>query len=111
MKTENYQALLLSFDGDYQREGDFESIEDGWEYIADLGSKWFFYPFAFICKGETIKDVPEGLLGILLEKFKNKRINTLRTIFKKANDKAIKDNAINMDVIDYGFYIAKNFKI
>jgi len=66
----------MSFDGDYQRERlKFDTIGEAWEYSNDLGSKWFFYPFHFVVKGETIKDAPA-----MLDYMKNKRIKTVQKV-------------------------------
>ena len=75
-----YQVIVMAFDGDIQRERpEFESIDETWEYANDLGSKWYFYPFCFVVKGQTIQDAPD-----LLRDLKGKRIKTVRRLFNKA---------------------------
>ncbi len=66
--NENRQSglniICMSFDGDYVTEKTgFESIEAAWNHAADLGSRWFFYPYSFVttASGKTIKDTPETL--------------------------------------------------
>ncbi len=99
MKT--YQLICMSFDGDYQREKpEFDTINKVWDYGNDLGSKWFFYPFYFVVKNETIKDAPE-----LLEWTKNKRIKTVANIFEKLSKK---EDMINADCEDFMFALLDN---
>ena len=102
MRTQ-YQIICMSFDGAYQRENpEFNTIEKAWDYSNDLGSKWFFYPFHFVVKNETIKDAPE-----LLEWTKNKRIKTVAKIF---NDLSAKDSMIDADCEDYMFALLEHHK-
>lgn len=78
-----YQLICMSFDGEYKRESfEFDSIEETWEYSNDMGSKWYFYPFHFVVRGDTIKDAPYDI-----RKFCGKRIKTVQKIFKKLNEK------------------------
>lgn len=76
-----FQIICMAFDGEYVTERpEFKWINNAWEYANDLGSKWYFYPFHFIIKNETIKDTP-----IHLEYFKNKRIKTVQKIFNRVS--------------------------
>lgn len=89
-----YQVICMSFDGEYQTERpEFESIDDAWEYSNDLGSKWYFYPFHFVIKNATIKDTP-----VHLEYFKDKRIITVKRLFKRLS---IRSDLIGCDHDEY----------
>ncbi len=59
-KQNKVKLICMSFDGDYVTEGEFPSVQDAWNHDADLGSRWFFYPFHFVTttSGKTIRDVP-----------------------------------------------------
>lgn len=44
-----YKLIVMSFDGDYQTEPyEFVKVQDAWDHAADIGSKWYFYPFGFV---------------------------------------------------------------
>lgn len=63
-----YQLICMSFDGDYQVEGnDFESVQAAWDRSSDMGSRWYFYPFHFVMteSGKTVKDAPEPLQHLI----------------------------------------------
>lgn len=67
-----YKLIVMAFDGDYQTESpEFENIDDAWTYAGDLGSKWFFYPFAFVLNqaGEVVgtPELMQHLEGLTLE--------------------------------------------
>ena len=84
-----FQVICMSFDGEFVTERpEFKWIDDAWEYANDLGSKWYFYPFHFLIKNETIKDTP-----INLEYFKNKRTKTVQKIFNRVSKKPELQNA------------------
>jgi hypothetical protein len=96
-----FYAILFSFDGDYQKESpQFDNISDVWDFINDLGSKWYFYPFCFVASNKTIHDAPE-----LLPFFIGKRITTVKKEFKKLYEKT-KDQSL--DVYDYMFAMSDN---
>lgn len=91
--------LLLTPDGedyqiDYPRyydEPEKVGIEEIREFDADLGSKWYFYPFHFIIKNtdyehysngnevnnKRIIETPDGF-----EFLKNKKVKTVRNFLK-----------------------------
>jgi hypothetical protein len=96
MKT--YYAILFSFDGEYQKETpQFDEISKVLDYINDLGSKWFFYPFCFVASGKTIANSPEQITF-----FNGKRIATVKKYFHKTFE-LTKDQ--NLDVYDYMYEI------
>ena len=83
-------------------EKSFKSIDDAWDYSNDLGSKWFFFPFHFVIKGQTIKDSPTLLKGL-----NNKRIKTVQQLFKHlSNQKEFQ----NLDVFDFAMAVKFHIK-
>jgi hypothetical protein len=79
-----YQAILISPDGiDYVT--DFselhcKSITEVWEYIANMGSKWFFYPIPFVIKANSFHNKNERILDIpdnFPLELKNKSVKTV----------------------------------
>jgi hypothetical protein len=105
MKQE-YKLIQMSFDGKYVTDSEHESIEDAGNASADLGSKWFFYPFSFIVKGQTVVDTGEGLVNMATKEaympkmFKRKRLDSVVKAFKKANDFCTK-NEITCDCYEF----------
>lgn len=73
-----YKALLFHPDGDYVTDfRDRDTIEEVWDEIADMGSRWFFYPLCFVATDKTIADAPDQLRGM-----KGKRISTIQKYFR-----------------------------
>lgn len=73
----NYKLICMAPDGDYVTDIRYASVEECTEASADMGSRWIFYPYHFICSGKTIRVAPDGL-----ERFQGKRITTIQRIFK-----------------------------
>lgn len=94
-----YQVIVMSFDGDYQRELPcFDSIENAWDYCNNMGSKWFFYPFCFIVSGNKIVDsYPLG------KRFKGRFLKTVKREFKNYSEK---DELQNADPEQFAFAMA-----
>lgn len=49
-----YKAIFFSLDWDYQTEWEFQTIEEAQDYINDIGSRWIFYPLAFVATDKYI---------------------------------------------------------
>lgn len=67
-----HRLIVMSFDGDYREEPEqFENTDDARTYAGDLGSKWYFYPFAFVLDqaGEVVgaPELMQHLEGVTLE--------------------------------------------
>jgi hypothetical protein len=67
-----YKLIVMSLDGDYREEPEqFENTDDAWTYAGELGSKWYFYPFAFVLNqaGEVVgtPELMQHLEGMTLE--------------------------------------------
>jgi len=68
-----YKAILFHPSGDYVTDfRDRETKQNVWDEIADMGSRWIFYPLCFVGTDSTVVDTPEGL-----EFLKGKRIKTV----------------------------------
>lgn len=82
--------ICVAFDGETitEKRG-FQSANDAWEHAANMGSRWFFYPFAFVTTstGKTIKDAPEGMRNMV-----GHRVSTIRRVFAQlAADPTMRD--------------------
>ena len=69
-----YCAVLFSPDGDHIT--DFrgkKTIQEVWDCINDMGSKWIFYPISCVGTDRSIVDTPEQF-----EEMKRKRIKTVK---------------------------------
>jgi len=74
-----YKAVLFHPEGDFVT--DFtgnKTVQDVWEDLANMGSRWIFYPLAFVCTDKTIADTPEGL-----EWMKGRKITTVQKFFSQ----------------------------
>ena len=74
----NYKAILFHPEGDYVTDFQRENKQDIWEELAEMGSRWIFYPIAFIATDKTIVDAPEGMDFLI-----GKRIKTVVRYFKE----------------------------
>lgn len=99
-------VICMSFDGEYVTDSHHETIEQAENAIANLGSKWFFYPFSFIVKGKTIKESCEGLVNMATKKaympimFDGKRLNTVVRAFEEANQ-YVNNNSMEVDCYEF----------
>jgi hypothetical protein len=78
-----YQAVLFAPDGDYVT--DFhgkDTVREVWDCIADMGSRWVFYPFCCVGTDKTIIEVWDN--GPI--RLKGKRIKTVSKIINNALD-------------------------
>ena len=82
--------ICMSFDGDYVTELKDATLEQCQEHSANLGSKWFFYPFRMITtdSGKTIKEAGGTFVNmqtkkLLLDgKLKGRRTKAVCRLFK-----------------------------
>lgn len=104
MKT--YNLICMSFDGSFVNDSTHTTIDSAENMSAEMGSKWYFYPFHFIVSGSTIKETGAGLINIETHKpyleilFKGKRLKTVVKEFKKAN-KFCLENDIQADCYEF----------
>lgn len=67
-----YQAVLFAPDGHYVTDAHHDTIEEVQNEINDMGSRWIFFPIAFVATENTIVGTPDNL-----EYLKRKRITTV----------------------------------
>lgn len=77
-----YQALLVSFEGDYVTDFEASTMEEVKELLSNRGSRWIFYPFEFVIKSPfnqngRIIDAPSELSFV-----KGKRIGRVLQAFR-----------------------------
>ena len=77
MKTK-YCAILFHPSGDYVTDFQRETIDEIWEEVADMGSRWIFYPIVMITNGTSIVSTCEGA-----EWLNRKRIKTVVSFLEK----------------------------
>lgn len=96
----------MSFDGKFVTDSEHETLEQAENASANMGSKWFFYPFHFIISGKTVKETGEGLVNMRTKEaympkmFKGKRLQTVVKEFEKANNYCTA-NDIEADCYDF----------
>lgn len=76
----SYTAKLFHPEGDNVTDfRDRATKDEVWAEIADMGSRWIFYPIAVVVadSGNVVVDAPDGL-----KFFIGKRIKTLRAYLK-----------------------------
>jgi len=58
-----YKAIFFNPDGDSVTDfNDSETIEYVWDCIADMGSRWIFFPIPFVADEDNdIVSAPEGM--------------------------------------------------
>lgn len=95
MKKNKFILFQMAFDGDYVKDSEHGTLEEAEETSADLGSKWYFYPFSIIVKGQTVvetggnnygKDENGDFYCILSNLLKGKRLTTVQKIFKRVSE-------------------------
>ena len=77
-----YHAILFSIDGSYVV--DFlgcKTKQEVWDRLDNMGSRWFFYPFAFVASIKTLVDAPDELAEL-----RGKRLKTIKRLFKTAGE-------------------------
>ncbi len=74
--------MLMADDGEYVIDNSIhDTIDEAWEYACNFGSKWIFYPYAFIINDAELT-VMDGCDN--LEYMKGKRIKTVQRLFKES---------------------------
>lgn len=75
-----YKAILFSVDGDWVTDYyDCKTIEEVEEYLANRGSRWYFFPFEFVIKDKGNTDKSQRVLSVPyeLQHLKGKSIKTV----------------------------------
>jgi hypothetical protein len=86
-----YKAVLIAPDGDWVTDfRECESIDEVYDRLNDMGSRWFFYPFhGVIIDHGGLTTSRQRLVSVAppLEEFKGKTVKTLSKYLKdKYND-------------------------
>jgi len=86
-----YKAVLISIDGqDYVTDfHNSKSIEDVWDSINDMGSRWYFYPIPLVVKNNKTKTINNRIADIPIDfpvEFKGKAIKTAMQFIKDNPD-------------------------
>lgn len=101
-----FKLICMSFDGKFVTDSEHNTIEQAENASADMGSKWYFYPFHFIVKGKTVKETGEGLVNMATKQpymplmFKGKRLQTVVKAFKTANEYCL-TNDVQADCYEF----------
>ena len=86
-----YELIQMSFDGEYVRDSVHNTLDEAIDTSADLGSKWYFYPFSIVTTGKSRKIVsmggsicyiPTGQ-PVLESIFRGKQLKTVARYFAK----------------------------
>lgn len=86
-----YKVILMSFDGDYATDSEHETIEQANDAAGNLSSKWYFYPWYFCVKNQTVVDASGVFVNtktgepVLSSIFKRKRFKTVQNTFRKVS--------------------------
>jgi hypothetical protein len=89
----SYKLIVMGFDGEYQTEGEFNSVSEAWDRSNDMGSRWYFYPWHFVVSGKTIVSAP-----YMLQRFNGKMLTTVIQRFSALSKMIEMENA---EVDDY----------
>ena len=69
-----YEALLVAPDGAFVTDFKENSIEKVKEDLADMGSRWFFYPYEFIINAHEGIEIRGDLYRYVKDDFLKKKI-------------------------------------
>ena len=98
----NYTLIQFSFDGKYITDSSHETIEQCWNRYDNNGSKWYFYPFPMVIKGQTVKEAGGCFVNmqtgdvILNKLLSGKRVKTVKKAFEKIY-KYLEESDITVD--------------
>ena len=97
-----YKLICMAPDGESVTNSEHESIESAQNESGNMGSRWFFYPFHFVVKNETIVSAGGQFVNkdgtLFMEKiFKRKRIRTAKKAFRRAQKYCEKNNYLYVD--------------
>lgn len=91
-----YQALLVSPDGkDYVTDfANSKTIDDVWEAVDNMGSRWFFYPIPFVITSSSSKVRNKRIVDI-----PNNYFDVIKNTTVKNAMQFIEDNPEQVDII------------
>lgn len=118
MAEKQYHLICMSFDGDYVRDST-GTLEDCLNRSADMGSKWYFYPFHFIVTfgSGIVVETGTGLVvmgtgeSFQSKLFKGRKLSTVKKVFANTYKRA-ESEGLQLDCLEFEHYmIAHNQKL
>jgi hypothetical protein len=113
MKEKQYNLICMSFDGDFVRDS-IGTLEQCQNQSADIGSKWYFYPFHFITTlSGVVVDTGTGLVDMTTKEsfqsklFKGRKLSTVKKVFKNTYDIAAK-RELQLDCLEYEHFMIEH---
>jgi len=85
-----YKAVLFSVDGDYVTDFPRETIGQVREALADRGSRWYFFPYEGVIRGDTSTILLRRKLVDVapeLEEFKGCYVKTVARVLRELASK------------------------
>ena len=114
-----FKLVCMAFDGATVKDS-IGTLEDCQNRSADMGSKWYFYPFHFIVTttiSEIVIETGSGIIDTRTDEayqsklFKGRRLSTVQKIFMKTY-KAAEKLGLQLDCIEYdSFMFNLNYKL
>lgn len=88
MTRNKYRAILFAPDGEFVTDYDSPTVEAVWDKVNNQGSRWVFFPLAFVIGADRssyvgrrrIVDTPE-----VLESWRGRTVETLRRTLEDAS--------------------------
>ena len=98
----------MSFDGEYVRDSVHKTIDEAIDASAELGSKWYFYPFSIVVTGKSRKVVSMGGTicyiqtgqPVLESIFRGKHLKTVARYFANAASDISDDEDLEQYIIE-----------
>lgn len=113
-----YKLICMAFDGEFVQDS-IGTLEDCLNRSADMGSKWYFYPFHFIVtigNGKVI-ETSTGLVvmgtgeSFQSKLFKGRTLSTVKKVFADTYKQA-ESEGLQLDCLEYEHYmISHNQKL
>jgi hypothetical protein len=97
-----YTLVLISVDGkEFRTDGNFETLPEAKDYLNNLGSRWYFYPFAAIIRKPKasnyssytitqLQDILKSKIIFISDDFDSLNGKTVATYIKLIKEEIIK---------------------
>jgi len=92
-----YKSIHFATDGNFVTDNERETVEEVWQAVNDMGSRWFFYPIPCVIKsGANLKRgrIISPCAGF--DFLQNKSIKTAQKYIKNEDDDLLVDNEGNL---------------
>jgi hypothetical protein len=115
MTEKQYNLICMAFDGEFVKDSS-GTLEQCQNASADMGSKWYFYPFHFIVTvpGGIVADTGSGLIDMFSKEsfqsklFKGRKLTTVKKVFYQTY-KTAESRDLQLDCMEFErFMIAYN---